>query len=58
MESNLTDVSEYVLGLKEIEHLFPDVVKVESPIVEEIDPKKKQINDLLNKISSETTDNQ
>ena len=47
---NLPDVSQYILGIKEIEHLFPDVVQVKVPEQKEIlDPEKKKIYDLLNK---------
>jgi hypothetical protein len=45
-----TDVSQYVLGLKEIEHLFPDAVQTKAPEQKEnLDPEKKKIYDLLNK---------
>jgi hypothetical protein len=48
--TNLPDVSQYILGLKEIEHLFPDVVPpVEIKQKEILDPEKKKIYDLLNK---------
>jgi len=52
-----TDVSQYVLGLKEIEHLFPDAVQKETPKVEKVvDPQRKKVHDLLDKISNENGD--
>jgi hypothetical protein len=52
-----TDVSQYVLGLKEIEHLFPDAVQVQTPKVEKVvDPQRKKVHDLLDKISNENGD--
>ena len=52
-----TDVSQYVLGLKEIEHLFPDAVQKEVPKVEKVvDPQRKKVHDLLDKISNENGD--
>lgn len=49
--TNLSDVTQYILGLKEIEHLFPDVVvHAKNPEQKEtLDPEKKKIYDLLNK---------
>jgi hypothetical protein len=53
LKVKLTDVGQYVVGLKEIEDLFPDAVpapinRLEPPI----DPKKKEIIDLLGRLSN------
>jgi hypothetical protein len=59
LKIKLTDVGQYVAGLKEIEDLFPDAVpesfqhkRIDKP-EEAIDPKRKAIMDLLEKISKE-----
>jgi hypothetical protein len=56
LKIKLTDVGQYVAGLKEIEDLFPDAIptpinRVEPPI----DPKKKEIIDLLGRLSDNIT---
>jgi hypothetical protein len=49
---SFTDVSQYVLGMKEIEHLFPDAIRVDTTLKHDtIDPERKKIHDLFEKIS-------
>lgn len=60
MKVKLTDVSQYVAGLKEFEELFPDAIpktdlhKKIDTLEERIDPKKKEIMDLLERLSNDS----
>jgi hypothetical protein len=57
LKVNLTDVGQYVAGLKEIEDLFPD--PIHEPFLpkqeKEIDPHKKEIINLFQRISNQNS---